>query len=152
MPRRGKGAATQPARTSADQAYGVAGEQKAAMGAMPLPDNTIDPGAATPAAPGPAQPQPASEQGPPGIDPALLAAMATAPPTGDAMVAPSADPAEPVTAGMNLGPGPGREVVPLLAGAQPKQPVADALTLMARANGNNAALSALAAEAARRNQ
>lgn len=40
MPRKSK---TQPVKTSADQAYGVAGEQKASMNVVPLPNTKVEP-------------------------------------------------------------------------------------------------------------
>lgn len=87
-----------PATAAADQPYGAAGQQLAAQQAVPLQR--------------PPQPQPAD---------ARSAAQAS-PPLGGGLTpidAPTERPNEPVTAGLNAGPGPGPEAL-ALGGERPE--------------------------------
>lgn len=160
MPRTAK---KQPVQTAAGQAYGVAGEQKAAMNEVPLPKT--DMGAAPPAVPpGGALPPPAAPGGSPAPSPggpppgeasgdpmaaALAAAAQMAPPEG-ALDAFTGRPEEPITTGLPTGPGPGPEVLTMRSPTAMKPtPVADAFTTIAAAN-SSPALQQLADEARRR--
>jgi hypothetical protein len=69
-----------------------------------------------------------------------------------ALDAPTTRPGEPVTAGLPIGDGPGREVNPLLMQAQRPTPAANALEIIAAANGGDQMISRLAAAARLRRQ
>lgn len=152
MPRARK----QPVQTAAGQAYGVAGEQKAAMSQVPLANNSFTPaasGAVPPPAGSPAPPAAAGAPAPtPGapapVDPmeqAVQAALAMTPPSGS-VFGETARPDEPLTHGLPSGPGGGSEVLGLPRANKPT-PTADAFEALARNNANNPVLARLAAEA-----
>src|SRR5574343_29506 len=136
MPRARK----QPVQTAAGQAYGVAGEQKAAMSQVPLANNSFAPAASG------AVPPPAGSPAP--VDPmeqAVQAALAMTPPSGS-VLGETARPDEPLTHGLPSGPGGGPEVLGMPRANKPT-PTADAFEALARNNANNPVLARLAAEA-----
>lgn len=164
MPRsapRPKDSTKQIPQTMAGQAYGVAGEQQAALQAVPIPS----PGGTTggvPAAAGPPPPAPTPGGGPggPPPDPNAMADQAFGLPAGAtgaasgmampgvSLTAPTSRPDEPVTAGLPLGPGAGPEALSLLNPAtRPPTPVSRVLSTLAAAAGNNPYLSQMAQEA-----
>lgn len=161
MPR--KAPRVQTPKTSAGQAYGVAGEQEAALNAIPIPTNGPQdlttggvPGAAVPA--GASAPPPPGGALPPdpnqladqthGLPPgATEGALGTQMPNID-LFGPSARPNEPVTHGLSVGPGGGPEVLSTLQPATaPPSPVGATLAKLAAAAGGNQALLQLAQEA-----
>lgn len=149
MPRKAK---PQPIQTPAGQAYGVAGEQKAAMQAIPLPDAamaTASGGMGQAPVPPQASAGPAPAQAAPApVDPmeaAVQAALAMTPPSGS-ISDPTRRPDEPLTQGLPSGPGAGPEVLNLPISRRPT-PTADAFDSLARNNPNSPVLAQLAAEA-----
>lgn len=92
--------ARQAVQVATGQPYGVAGQQAAAEKAIPLPNS----GATPPVPTRPAVPQSSSVQLPPG-QPVQTG------PTPVPLHAPTQNPAEPVTAGIDSGPGPGSEIM-----------------------------------------
>jgi len=95
------------------QAYGVRAQQEASQQALPVaPPPTSVPGAAGTAAPQPQGPAPGT--------------------LGD-LLAPTARPDEPLTAGVDTGPGPGSEVLPR---ADPDAAVIDRLRMLYRQTGS----------------
>jgi hypothetical protein len=102
-----------------DQGYGVRGEQMAAQAEMPLPQNRAPGGAPSAPAGAPVEDPaaPPGSIGPPpeggGGDPmaALLAEAAAAPAPPGTLDAPTAFPDEPITAGLDVGEGPGPEAL-----------------------------------------
>jgi len=93
--------ATQPVRTPPSQTYGDATASQAAQRALPLPG----PGASVPS---PSAAGPGNTQAPPMALPGQLGPLN----------APTQRPSEPITAGLNSGPGPGPEAVGM---AQPQE-------------------------------
>lgn len=135
MPRKAK---TQPVQTAASQAYGVAGEQKQAMTAMPLPDSRAPAPASkgTGASPGAGVVAPSPAPGTPNVLDPMQVAMGTArqiPKPPAILGAPSQNEAQPVTAGLPMGAGPGPEAL----GVQPirTDPVVEVLEAAAVLTG-----------------
>jgi len=128
MPRAGKGGARQgavgqsygnrsdlnssmPVETAKNQAYGVAAQQRAAQNAIPVAAQPV-PGASSGAAPAMSAPQQAT--GPSMIYPQQSASAPQMPPMQPGSLSWMNDterPFEPVTAGVDGGPGPGPEVL-----------------------------------------
>ena len=149
---------SQPIAAPQDQAYGQRGDQMAAQHAIPLPNErgvAPDTGSApTPGAPLPqGAPAPMPMPMPAAAPDPMAAALGMMPPDPSAMLdAPTQRPGEPVTAGLSIGEGPGREVNPLLVEAQRPTPAANALDIIAAANGNDPMITRLAAAARLRRQ
>lgn len=99
MPRQRK--RQQPVATSPGQPYGVSSEQQAAMAQLPLPDNAIDP-----SAPVAVPDQSTGVSMPPEM--AAIADAAAMPPPMGGLGGDSSRPDEPITAGLDHGPGPNR--------------------------------------------
>lgn len=141
MPRTAK--RSQPVRAAGDQAYGAAGEQRAAQKAIPLPDER----AASPAPPPGAAPTPgggaAPDQDP--VAAMLAAAQGMEAPTPPPWAAGPVD--ENIHAGLPTGPGPGPEALDMAG--PPRLGVADMLLRVAEATGNRY-YAELAQEAAAR--
>lgn len=98
----GGGAPTQPISVAPGGPYGERKQLTGMQQQQPLPAAAPTP---TPAAGGtPVQPGG-------GMQAALQAALATRPPGGTGLLAPTARPAEPVTAGLPVGPGAGPEIL-----------------------------------------
>lgn len=151
MPRKAKPSTPPVPVTSPGQPYGVAGEQRAAMQAVPLPDVAASPppaggGASAPMAspppPGPAgAPPPAVANDVPtaGGDPlgeAVMAALASPMPVQGGLTRPTERPDEDL-----LTP------PPVMRPAR-VTPTARVLQMLAESNGNDPALQAIAADAA----
>lgn len=137
MPRPRK---NQPIAAAPNQAYGIAGEQRQAMRSMPIPNErgtVITP----PGSGAPAQPPPGA--GAPGPGGAIVAAMAMRPPNPAGLAAPSGRPGEPITSGLGIGAGPGREALGGLADRQTKA-MAAVLRAVGDVTGGDPALYELA--------
>lgn len=144
MPRKSK---TQPITTTAPgQPYGVASEQQAAMKTIPLPNTVVQANSVAPAGDNvPSPPAPATMQSiPASVDTqqpdsqiALNAALNTTPPVGAAF----SDPPRYSQQNNPIMP------TPSLA---PKSAVANILNMIAESHGNDPALIAIAANAARK--
>jgi hypothetical protein len=151
MPRKSK---TQPITTTAPgQPYGVASEQQAAMKTIPLPNsaivaNPVMPSSQNVASPPMPMPQdtPQSSINAVGLptntaplspESTLTAALNTTPPMGAAFSDPSTYPKNE------------NSMMPV-ASPTPKSPIANILNMVAEANGNDPALIAIAANAARK--
>jgi hypothetical protein len=144
MPRKSK---TQPIATTAPgQPYGVASEQQAAMKTIPLPNTVVQ---ANPVAPAgnnvPSPPVPTATQSIPtpvntqqsNSQVALNAALNTTPPAGAAFSDPPRYPQQ------------NNPIMPTPLSA-PKSAVANILNMIAESHGNDPALIAIAANAARK--
>lgn len=133
--------------TAPGQPYGVAGEQQAAMKAVPLPDSAPAAAAGPPPMPGGQAPPTSAEPGggappmptggpPQGIASALQAAMAMAPPPGGGIDRPTEMPNQPLTTAPPARPG-------------RVTPTARVLAMLAENNNNDPALQQAASAAAR---
>jgi len=116
MPRARKtqsGAPAQAVQSVPGQRYGEGVQSAALQQAVPLPNNqagtAVSPSPAQPATPVPTQPTAADR---------YAAQVAAAKMTAGAglLNAPTSNPTEPVTAGLPLGPGPGREAIAPIGG------------------------------------
>lgn len=116
MPRRRQ---YQPPQAANAQAYGLRGDQMAAQSAMPLPQTNQSQ---------PTPPSPTATQD-------LIAQAAQFDPGITPLFAPSQNPAEPVTAGLPIGPGPGVEA--LSVKPDERQQTIEMLLAMAADTGNN---------------
>jgi hypothetical protein len=104
-----------PVDAPTGQPYGVRAEQIAAQRAIPMAQPQTDLTSSTPPQSGAAHPASQRPPAPPGPLPGEVVPLN----------APSARPGEPVTAGLPVGAGPGREVLGALAG--PSETTADEL-------------------------
>jgi hypothetical protein len=115
VPRKGRGskrpptqsgAPAQTPRTPVDAPYGEGERAIESQRRTPLPNYSAEP----------TNPGPAGASGPPPMAPAdrlqaaLMAAKGMAPPT-NLLTEPTQRPQEPITSGLNIGPGPGTEVL-----------------------------------------
>jgi hypothetical protein len=158
MPRKAKTPSVSTPVTSPGQGYGVAGEQKAAMAAVPLPGGAPDvgaPGTGAPTGASPAAPTPPASRGgapvpPPAAGPepapgggnplaqAIVAAISSPAPAEGGFDRPTERPTEDLFT----------PPAPMRSGRV--TPTARVLSMLAESNGNDPALRALADDAARR--
>lgn len=138
MPRKRK---TLPPQAENAQAYGEAGAQLEAQRAIPLP---ADPGVPTPSPVPQGRAAPPPIVGPDGPHPSVLEAAMAGPTPDVTLRSATLRPDEPVTAGLDVGPGPGRASNPLLKAPAPRR--ATTLALIAEATGDPT-VAALAAQA-----
>jgi len=131
--------ASLPVTTIPDQGYGVAAQQRAAQQAIPMGSQPV-PGASmsAPAPPPQQAPAQAPQQAPTTISGQLPSAPQAYP--GELpFLHPTMHPDEPITAGIDSGPGAGSEVI-----SGPPAPVANDLIMAARRPGASALLLDLA--------
>jgi len=132
-----------PVTTIPGQGYGVAAEQQAAQQAIPMGSTPV-PGASMSApTPQPQQAPAQQAQMPQATMSDQLAAPQKAYPGDLPFLHPTMSPNEPITAGIDSGPGPGSEAI-----SGPSAPVANDLLLAARRPGASALLMDLAHAAA----
>lgn len=108
--------ATQPKRLPTGQGYGQRAAAEKALGAAPMPDRSTEAMLAS----GTGSPSPGGGVGAPAApDPMmaefLAAAQAAQPPGEGLLTAPTTRPGEPITAGLDVGLGPGSDVLPPMA-------------------------------------
>lgn len=132
MPRKSKNQPTN--QTAANQAYGVAGEQKAAMSVIPLPNTQMEPDTNAQFL----QPMSSVPAGSPDIGNQILEAARNAPPPDEpAFSAPSNRPDESVF------------VAPQNPPSVKVSPAIELLRMIAASNGNDPLLMQIAADAER---
>ena len=131
---------TLPVTTVPGQGYGEAAQQQAAQQAIPMGSQPV-PGASM-SAPAPA-PQAPAQQMPQATMSDQLSAPPQAYPGELPFLHPTMHPDEPITAGIDSGPGPGSEII-----SGPPAPVANDLIMAARRPGASALLMDLAHAAA----
>jgi hypothetical protein len=128
-----------PVTTVPDQGYGVAAQQRAAQQAIPMGSQPV-PGASM-SAPAP-QPQQSPQQAPTTIS-GQLPSVPQAYPGELPFLHPTMHPDEPITAGIDSGPGAGSEVI-----SGPPAPLTNDLIMAARRPGASALIMDLAHAAA----
>jgi hypothetical protein len=151
MPRKSK---TQPIATTAPgQPYGIASDQQAAMKTLPLPNSVIKASLSDPTSTNvPTPPIPLPQDGMFGSPITMGQGMESAQPDQKSMLEAALNTAPPLGNAFSDAPrfAGDQTLMPSMAPAAPKSAIANILNMIAESHGNDPALIAIAANAARK--